>query len=346
MRRPPAVARVLERVTATVRAHGMLHAGDLVLVEVSGGPDSVCLLSALDRLRRLLKIDLAVFHFDHRLREGSAADAGYVRRLAARLGIPFHLREADSAPPSRMSVEDWARTVRNVAAGEVRLEIGASRLADGHTRDDQAETILMGLVLGWGLSGLGAISPVNGVLVRPLLDVSREEVEAYCRAVRLRPHRDPANSDTRLLRNAIRMEAIPAIERATGRRVRDTFARTAGLLRQDAEVLWSQAVEIAEGLVDATSGSFAIACGPLLELSRPMASRVARRAFQIADLPWTDGAIAAVLDLAAGRSGRSRNLSLGLRATRDRAYVRVHGPSLDRFVAGRASIDRSGGGTP
>ena len=346
MRRPPAVARVLERVTATVRDHDMLRAGDLVLVEVSGGPDSVCLLSALDRLRRLLKIDLAVFHFDHRLREGSAADAAYVRRVAGRLGIPFHLREARGAPPAGMSVEEWARTVRNDAAAEARVEIGASRLADGHTRDDQAETILMGLVLGWGLSGLGAISPVNGVLVRPLLDVSRDEVEAYCRAARLRPHHDPTNADTRFLRNAIRLEAIPAIERATGRRVRDTFARTAGLLRQDAETLWSQALEVAEELVDASSGSFAVASEPLLELSRPMASRVVRRALQVADLPWTEGTIDAVLDLAAGRPGRRRDLPLGLRATRDRGYVRVHGPSLDRFVAGRVHIDGSGGGTP
>ncbi len=346
MRRPPAVARVLERVTATVRAHDMLRVGDLVLVEVSGGPDSVCLLSALDRLRRLLKIELAVFHFDHRLRKGSAADAAYVRRIARRLGIPFHLREAQGAPPSGMSVEDWARTVRNVAAAEIRVEIGASRLADGHTRDDQAETILMGLILGWGLSGLGAIAPVNGVLVRPLLDVSRDEVEAYCRASRLRPHRDPTNADTRFLRNAIRLEAIPAIERATGRRVRDTFARTAGLLRQDAETLWAQALAVAGELVDASSGSFTIAPGPLGELSRPMASRVVRRAFQLADLPWTEGTIDAVLDLAAGRPGRRRDLPLGLRATRDRGYVRVHGPSLDRFVAGHADDDDSGGETP
>ncbi|HEY6566302.1 MAG TPA: ATP-binding protein, partial [Actinomycetota bacterium] len=91
-RRPPAVARVLERVTATVRAHDMLQHGDLVMVEVSGGPDSVCLLSSLVHLRRLFKIRLAVFHFDHRLRAGSGADAVYVRGLAGRLGVPFHGR--------------------------------------------------------------------------------------------------------------------------------------------------------------------------------------------------------------------------------------------------------------
>jgi tRNA(Ile)-lysidine synthase len=328
-RRPPAVARVLERVTATVREHDMLRPGDLVLVCVSGGPDSVCLLHALWHLRRLLKIRLAVFHFDHRLREASAHDARYVSGLARRLGVPFHLRVAQDRPARGMSTEDWARTSRITAAAEVREEIGATRLADGHTRDDQAETVLMALVLGWGLSGMGGIEPVNGLLVRPLLDVTRDEVEACCRALRLRPRRDPSNDDTTLLRNAIRLEAIPAIERSTGRRVRDTFARTAGLLRQDADALWQEAVDLADEHVDAEPGAFRVRPAALEGLTRPVASRVVRRAFQLADLAWTEDAIDAVLDLAAGRPGRRRDLVLGSRAERDRGHVRVHGRTLD-----------------
>ena len=328
-RRPPALARVLERVTATVREHDMLRPGDLVLVCVSGGPDSVCLLHALWHLRRLLQIRLAVFHFDHRLREGSAADARYVRGLATRLAVPFHLEVAHDGPARGMSKEDWARTARMTAAAGVRTGIGATRLADGHTRDDQAETVLMALVLGWGLSGMGGIEPVNGVLVRPLLEVSRGEVEDCCRALRLRPRSDPTNDDTSLLRNAIRLEAIPAIERSTGRRVRDTFARTAGLLRQDADALWQEAVDLADEHVDAEPGAFRVRPAALEGLTRPVASRVVRRAFQLADLAWTEDAIDAVLDLAAGRPGRRRDLVLGSRAERDRGHVRVHGRTLD-----------------
>jgi tRNA(Ile)-lysidine synthase len=334
---------VLERVTATVREHDMFGRGDSVLVEVSGGPDSVCLVVALWHLRRLLGHRLAVFHFDHRLREGSAEDARYTRRLAARLNVPFHLRVARDAPRSGESTEFWARTTRSLAAAETRVESGATRLADGHTRDDQAETILMGLILGWGLSGLGGIAPVNGVLVRPLLDVTREEVEAFCRALHLRPRRDPTNDDTRMLRNAIRLEAIPAIEQSTGRRVRDTFARAAGLLREDAELLWRQALEIAEAQIEATPGSFRLHSHALDDLSQPMASRVVRRGFQLAGLPWTEDSIVAVIDLTRGRPGRRRDLPLGLRATRDREYVRVGGPSLDDIVAGRAGDIRAPG---
>src|SRR5437868_7552357 len=97
-RRPPAVARVLTQATATMRAHEMVAPGDLVLVAVSGGPDSVCALYTLHALRRLFRMRLAVFHLDHRLREDSAADAAYVRRLADRLGLDVHVRSAEGAP--------------------------------------------------------------------------------------------------------------------------------------------------------------------------------------------------------------------------------------------------------
>jgi tRNA(Ile)-lysidine synthase len=187
-------------------------------------------------------------------------------------------------------------------------------------------------VLGWGLSGMGGIEPVQGLLVRPLLDVTREEVEACCRALRLRPRRDPTNDDTSLLRNAIRLEAIPAIERSTGRRVRDTFARTAGLLRQDADALWQEACELADEHVDAEPGAFRVRPAALEDLTRPMASRVVRRAFQLADLAWTEDSIDAVLDLADGRPGRRRDLVLGSRAERDRLFVRVTRRTLDSGV--------------
>src|ERR687888_2272870 len=103
-RRPHAVARVLERVTATAREHDMFSPGDRVLVAVSGGPDSTCLLHSLHMLRRLFKIELEVFHFDHRLRPDSAKDAQYVKRMAAKLPLPFHLRAAEERPGKGESV--------------------------------------------------------------------------------------------------------------------------------------------------------------------------------------------------------------------------------------------------
>ena len=153
MRRPPAVARVLERVTATAREHEMFLPGQTVLVAVSGGPDSVCMLESLVRLRRLFKIRLEVFHFDHGLRKDSAADAAYVKRLADRHRLPCHLRAATSSPDKGVSVEAWAREQRHFAIAEVTHETGAAKTAIGHTMDDQAETVLIGLITGSGIAG-------------------------------------------------------------------------------------------------------------------------------------------------------------------------------------------------
>jgi len=326
-RRPPAVARVLERVTETAREHEMFSAGDLVLVSCSGGPDSVCLLYSLWHLRRLFKIRLAVFHLDHKLRSDSAKDAAYVRNLTGRLQLPFHLRAADEKPWKGVSIEMWARSARMQASAEVAQEVGAARIADGHTLDDQAETILMALILGWGLDGLDGVHPVTGKAVRPLLEVNRDDVEAFCRALGLRPRRDPMNADTSLLRNAIRLEAIPAIEKATGRRVRETFARTAEHLRRDSEALWSDTDEHARRLVEPQDGGFRIMVEPLLALPSAIAPRVVRRGFQLTDLNWDHETIAAVLDLARGRPGRRRDLLMGLKAVREKEYVRVSRPA-------------------
>ena len=330
-RRPPAVARVLERVTKTAREHELFEAGDLVLVSCSGGPDSVCLLYSLWHLRRLFKIRLAVFHFDHKLRNDSAKDGGYVRKLAERLKVPFHLRTADDRPSRGVSVEAWATVARMIAANDVRREIGALATAEGHTLDDQAETVLLNLVRGSGLEGIAGIDPGhrNRGLVQPLFDVERVEVEAFCRALHLRPRRDPMNEDRRYLRAAIRHEVIPVLERETGRGVTRSIARTADLLRDDRDELFAAAVRGLEGVVDGVRGKdLRLDVTELLELPRPVASRVIRlAAYNILSTdsaaPWTKEAIEGILDLANGRPGRRRDLPEGLKAIREKGYVRV-----------------------
>ena len=301
----------------------MVEAGDLVLVWVSGGPDSVCLLESLVRLRRLFRIHLAVFHLDHRLRPDSATDAAYVRRLAARHGVPCHVRKAPDAPAEGGSVEAWARSARRRAAAEVASAIGASRHADGHTLEDQAETVLMALVLGRGLEGLSGIAPVQDRLVRPLFDVTRDEVEACCRALGLRPRLDPTNDDVSLLRNAVRLEVIPALERATGRSVTDTFARTAAHLRRDAAALATEAAGLAVRLVEQAEGRVTIPAGELTALPEAVGTRVVRLALGAAGATWDEPTIRAVIDLAQGRPGRRRDLVGGSTAWRDRRYVHV-----------------------
>jgi tRNA(Ile)-lysidine synthase len=327
--RPPEVSRVLHRAAATIRAHRMLEPGDSVLASVSGGPDSLCLLHSLHRLERLLRIRVTCFHFDHRLRDGSKRDAAYVRGQAGRLGLPFVLAVATSRPARGESVEAWGRSVRYAALRRAMAETGAAAAATGHTLDDQAETILMAALRGGGLEALSGIAPISGGVVRPLLEVRRAEVEAFCRALHLRPRRDPMNRDASFLRVAVRRRALPLLERAVDRNAAGALARTAGLLRADAELLNELAAEATSDVLVHARDGVSLRTTALCRLPDPLASRVVRLAVVAAGTLPESAHVEAVLDLARGRPGRRVSLPGGLLARRDRGYVRLS-PSAGR----------------
>jgi tRNA(Ile)-lysidine synthase len=344
LRTPPAVARVLERVVATARRHRMFAPGACVAVAVSGGADSLCLLHSLVRLRRLLRIQVTCFHFDHRLRHGSEADAAYVRRQAARLGVPFVLRTADSRPLKGSSVEAWARTVRYEALMAVAEERGAEA-AVGHTADDQAETVLLALVRGGGLEAVAGMRAVNRPIVRPLLDVTRDETAAFCRAMHLRPREDPMNRDRRFMRAALRHHGIPALEKAVGRGVKDSLVRTAALLRDDADFLEVLADRAWLDVAEEAGGVIQLDAEALGAMPSALAGRVVKRALLRAGAVPEAGHINAVVGLSSARSGTAANLPGGLLARREKGYVRFSRASPEvrgsvggpRRVAGQAA---------
>lgn len=334
MARPPAVARVLTRVTATARTYEMFRPGESVMVAVSGGPDSICLLHALVGLRRLFRIDLGVFHFDHRLRAGSGDDADYVRRTATRLKLPFVLKVAETSPGPSESVEDWAHRARLGALALAMRDVGATRAAIGHTQDDQAETVLLALIRGGGLDAVAGIRPAQGPYVRPLMDTTRAEVEGFVRALRLRPRMDPSNRDTRLLRNAVRLKVLPALERAVGREVKAALARTASVLLDDAEELERQANRALAEILDEDRSGVILPAYDLAALPRALASRVAKAALYRSGVVPTSIDIDGVLDLASGRPGRGLDLTGGLNASRDKEYVHLSRPSPESRARG------------
>jgi tRNA(Ile)-lysidine synthase len=329
------VSRVLQRATSTARDHGMFEPGDLVLVACSGGPDSLCLLHALHRLRRLFRIRLAVFHFDHRLRPDSANDARYVARQADRLGVELHLREAHDAPREGQSPEAWARLARYSALHSAAADAGATRAALGHTLDDQAETVLLGLLRGGGLEAaagmpaLGSLPPLGFPACRPLIEVTREETEAFCRSLRLRPRRDPMNADRRYLRARIRLDVVPLLEERVDRGVRATLARTAQHVRADADYLESVASRAAREVI-VVGDDVRLDAEALAGLPEPIAARVVRQAIRVAAAAggeWSSDVTAAhvrsVSDLARRRGARNVDLPDGLLAARTKGYVRI-----------------------
>lgn len=327
-RRPPAVARVLERVTSSVRRHDLIPPGSKVLVAVSGGADSMCLMHALHALRRLLRIRLAVVHVDHGMRERSAADARYVERAAARLGLACATYGVEGRPPRGTSPEAWLRSQRYRLFEHARYDSDSDRVATAHTADDVAESVVIGLVRGGGLDALAGIPPARDAIVRPLLDVTRAQTAEFCRALGLRPRRDPMNEDRRYLRSAVRLDVIPAIERATGREVRSTIARTAETVRRDADFLDALTREASgNGVVEVAAAEVRFRATALRALPEPLASRIVLRSLRAAGADATSAHVAAVLDLARGAPGRRVDLPGPLLARRDRSYVRVSPPS-------------------
>ena len=208
--------RVFRTVMDTISAYGMMRSGDRVLVGVSGGPDSVALFDILLRLSKRLDIRLTAAHLDHCLRgEDARADAGFVRKLAGRMGVPFVSESADTrdyARRHRLSLEEAGRDLRYDFFSRVAEEKGCQRIAVGHNTNDNAEQVLMSLLRGSGPSGMGGIPPVReGIVIRPILDLSRQTILAYLDYRQLDYRTDATNRDTRFLRNRIRVDLLPLL---------------------------------------------------------------------------------------------------------------------------------------
>jgi len=215
----------------------MLAKGDRVVVAVSGGVDSTVLLYILMGVKGEYHLDLIVAHLNHSMRgEASRRDARFVEALAKRLGLPFEGRTVDL--PSILKAEKTspqlaARRARYTFFEETLKRYGANRIATGHTRDDQVETVLMRFLKGTGLRGLRGIPPIRGVYIRPLLEISRTEVERYATEQKISYMVDSSNEDTRYLRNRIRRELIPLMEKNYNPRIKDDLARFAFLMARD-----------------------------------------------------------------------------------------------------------------
>jgi len=276
------------RVRQFIDREGLVEAGETLLVGVSGGPDSVCLLHVLSELRQTLGVRLHVVHLDHMLRgEDSAADAGYVSRLAEHLGVPVTVQTRDVEAyrkEKRLSVEQAAREGRYDFYCEAAQSVGARRIALGHTEDDQVETILMHLMRGTGLTGLRGMQPVTrwqgsgGALwlLRPLLQVTRVETEEYCRAHGLEPRRDVSNYSPAFLRNRVRHEVIPLLQ-SCDRNIGAALLRTARAAADDLSFLDGQVATAWDGVVTVQPNGILLNTPGLLSLHPSLQRHLLRR---------------------------------------------------------------------
>jgi tRNA(Ile)-lysidine synthase len=229
--------QLIDRVRATIRAHDLARADTRVLVAVSGGSDSVALAYLMADLaaRGVLQV-VGLAHLNHRLRPAAAADEKFCGALAARLGWPFLSHGEDVAARARAerrSLEDAARAARYEFLEDARQRCHADVVALGHTRDDQAETLLLRLIRGAGARGLAGMHPRNGTVIRPLLECRRAELQAYLGALGVKYVHDATNDDVSIPRNRVRAELLPLLERRFNPSIVDVLADEADIAREE-----------------------------------------------------------------------------------------------------------------
>lgn len=274
--------KLITKVGDTIERYRMATPGDKIVVAVSGGPDSVCLLDVLYRLRDALGIGLAVAHLEHGFREGEdEAETAFVEALAKGYGIPYEHGRARGLHRDIPSLEERARVERYRFLEKTRAKFAAQKIALGHQMDDQAETVLLHCLRGSGPSGLSGIPPCRGgIFIRPLIRVRRGEIDLYLKDRSLFHMRDPSNLDLRRTRNWVRHDLIPRIK-AHNPRLVETLCRSAEILAEDDDYLQREAKTRLQEMAPAQGESqMVLPLDPLLNLHKAVSSRVIRQVIQ------------------------------------------------------------------
>ncbi len=312
-----------------IRRNRLFAPGDRVIVALSGGADSVCLLVVLNELREVLGLELKAVHVHHGLRgEEADRDRDYARELSEKLGVAFSCIQVDAALYAReqgMSVEEAGRHLRYQIFEKERLEFSGTKIAVAHHRDDQAETILYNLFRGTGLKGLGGMRPVRDRIVRPLLSVGREEILAYLEEKGISYCEDSTNAQTDYVRNRIRSQILPEIREQVNKRAGENILHAGEMAAQADEYLEKQA----EGILKArgvwerdkagTKRARGVGAKALLAEDDIIRNYVIRRMIRSVNESMKDITMTHVESAAAllfGSSGRQVDLPCGLIAVR------------------------------
>ena len=241
--------RLIEAVRRTVEKYGMAQPGQTVLCALSGGADSVCMTHVLSRLAPVLGVRLCAAHYSHGIRpEAADGERALAQSLCDSLDIPLFCGRGAAPVYARqqgISLEEAARRLRYGFLRRAAEESGSQRIATAHHRDDSCETLLLNLARGSGTVGLGGIPPVRDGLIRPLIDVTREQIERYVRQNNLRWAQDESNFDQSIPRNLVRRTVMPALK-SINARAADNMARAAELARIDGDFLLHCAHQLAD----------------------------------------------------------------------------------------------------
>jgi tRNA(Ile)-lysidine synthase len=323
----------------TILKYSMLARGDVVLAGLSGGPDSVCLLVILDRLRGHFGIDLYASYIDHGLRPGETpGEIAFCEKLCLSLAVPFSVKSVDVksfVKAHGLNKQEAARELRYKALNEAALTAGAAKIALGHTADDQAETVIMRLLRGAGTLGLSGIPPVRKNIIRPIIGIERKKIERFLDTEQIGFLIDSSNREDKYMRNKIRRTVMPALK-SLGPAMAIAIARTADIFREEDDYFELQATKALMKLISRkTDTAIELFISPMERMDKALLRRIIRRAVTAVEGLRGIGFIhiEALLDLVkSGQSGDRISLPRGVRAIKGYSTLTIssdHGSALE-----------------
>ncbi len=238
--------KLIRKVLKTIEKYNMIEKGDMIVLAISGGPDSTCLLDILNQIKEQLKISLMVAHVHHGIRKKEAdVEARFIRLKSFHLNLPFQQKSLSvprMAKEKGLSIEQAGRRARYEFFQELADKYQAQKIALGHHADDQVETILMRLIRGSGLRGLRGIPPKRGVFIRPLIECTREEIELYCKRRKLAFCFDSTNKEPMYLRNKIRYQLIPLLKEEYNPAIKRNLLQLQNIINDELK-FWEEIIE-------------------------------------------------------------------------------------------------------
>ncbi len=324
---------MINKVYETIKEHSLIEDKDNVLIGVSGGPDSVCLLHVLCSLQNRLNINkIFVVHVNHMLRGDEAKrDEDYVHNLCGKLGIEVYSKEfniRDIAASKGISLEEAGREVRYEYFDKMAEKLGANKIAVAHNKNDQAETILLHIVRGTGLDGLKGMDYKRDKIVRPLMDIDRNQIEEYCIKYNLNPITDSSNLESIYTRNKIRLELVPFIDKLLKIDITSNLVKMSLLIKDDNKYIEEKTIEMYnQCIVEKDSNSICLDLVLLGKQHTAIQKRILRYAIEVlkGDLKGIEKIhIQDALNLIShGRTGSEIHLPCGLRIKRSYGIIKI-----------------------
>ena len=238
------------KVLNTIKKYNLIQENDKIVIGVSGGPDSMCLLHILNGLKEKLNFEIVVAHINHMIRKEAEEETQYVKNFCDKLGIKCYIKRIDVIDKSnkeKIGTEEAGRKARYDFFEEVLNIVNANKIATAHNENDNAETVLMNIFRGAGTSGLKGIEPIrDNKYIRPISECERSEIEEYCRVNKLQPKIDKTNLENVYTRNKIRNVLIPEIKKEFNPNIIESLNKLSILARQENNFIQEYAKNIME----------------------------------------------------------------------------------------------------